>query len=107
VRVAHPSCVRFYDREIDSNERRQVDFVDHQQIGPRDSRGGFARNLFSVGDIDHVDRQVRQFRTDSGREIVTTGLNETEFGVRESTVHVVDRRQVHRRMMIPGSRAVP
>src|SRR5262249_489673 len=97
-RLTHPQRVRFHHGEIGADERRQVDFVDHEQIGPRDSWSAFARNLFSFRDIDHVDREVCQFRTEGGGDVVAARFDEAQLCVGESTVHVVDRRQVHRRV---------
>src|SRR5258708_5178954 len=57
-RLPHPQGVRLHHREVGSDKRRQVNLDDHEQIGPRDSWSAFARNLLSLRDIDHIDREV-------------------------------------------------
>ena len=42
--------------------RRQVNLVDDQEIGARDSGTTLRWNLVSGRNIDHVDREIREFR---------------------------------------------
>ena len=42
--------------------RRELDFVDHEEVGARDTWVAFGRNLVASGDVDQVERQVRELR---------------------------------------------
>jgi hypothetical protein len=44
---AHPQRVRFHDPKICPYQRSQVDLVDNEKIGARNSRAGFERDLLS------------------------------------------------------------
>src|SRR6267142_562775 len=93
--ATQPQRVRFHHREIRAHQRSEIDLVDHQQIGPGDSRAAFPGDLFAFRDVDDVDRQVRQLRAERRREIVAARFDEAEIGSWELEAHLVERGEVH------------
>src|ERR1700745_74422 len=62
ARAAHAPGVALHDRERGADVGREIDLVDHEQVGARDARAAFGRNLVAGGDVDDVKRQVRELR---------------------------------------------
>jgi hypothetical protein len=50
----------------------------------------FARDLLAGGDIDHVDREVRQLGAEGRGQVVAARLDEHDVGVRKLREHAVD-----------------
>ncbi len=75
---------------------REIDFVNHQQIGPRDSRPAFAGDLVATRDVDDVDERIHEFGTKCGREIITSALDENQLQAGMCTLQCSDGIQVHR-----------
>ena len=50
--MAHAAGVAFHHFERSADVRRQVDLIDHEQIGTRDARPAFTRDLVSARDIN-------------------------------------------------------
>ena len=55
----------------------EIDFIDDQQIRPRNARAAFGGNFVSARDVDDVDRQIGEFRREGGGEIVAAGFIST------------------------------
>src|ERR1700739_4802917 len=80
---AHPERVRFHDTKIRTYQRSQVDLVNDEKVGAGNSRSALARDLFTLGNVDHVDGQVRQFGTESCRQIVPARFYKAQLRMRE------------------------
>jgi hypothetical protein len=72
----HLLRIAVHDLKAGAYKRCKIDFVDDEKIRAGDARPAFARDLFSGRNIDHVDCDVSQFRTEGRREIVTTRLDQ-------------------------------
>ena len=53
--AAHALGVALHDLEDGADVRREVDLVDHQQVGAGDAGPALARDLVAAGDVDDVD----------------------------------------------------
>ena len=93
--ASHALRVGCHDREIRANEWREVDLVDDQQIRARDAGTALARNLFAARDINHINSQVGELRTEGCRKVVATGLDEAQLRMREAAAHLFDRGEIH------------
>src|SRR5438552_4028546 len=60
--AAHPTRVAVHDFQRRADQRREIDLVDHQEIGLGDSRAALARDLIAGGHVDHIERQVGKLR---------------------------------------------
>src|SRR5215510_2392226 len=68
---AHSQRVGFHDFETGANQRSQIDLVDHEKVRSRNSRTAFARYFFALRNVDDINSQVRQLRTERSREIIS------------------------------------
>src|ERR1700739_4362335 len=93
---AHPERVRFHDSEIRPYQRSQVDLVNDQKVGAGNSGTALTRDLFTLGNVDHLDSQSRQFGTESCRQIVPARFYKAQLRMREFLVHLFDGGEVHR-----------
>src|SRR3984893_5154832 len=78
-RAAHAPGVALHDRERGADVGRELDLVDHKQVGPRDGRTAFGRNLVAGGNVDDVERQVRELRRKGRRQVVAAGFDQNEI----------------------------
>ena len=78
---AHPSAISIHNVEIRADMRRQIDLIDHEQIGTSNSRPALARNLITGCHIDHVNDCVREFRTECRSQIVAAALDEHQLDI--------------------------
>ncbi|GHU29345.1 hypothetical protein FACS189497_07150 [Betaproteobacteria bacterium] len=78
------------------HQRREVDLVDHEQIGAGDARAALARNLVTSGHIDDVNREVGQLRRKRRREIITSRLDKNDLQPRKTPVQPVDGLKIDR-----------
>src|SRR5215469_1554584 len=92
---SHLQGVRFHHVQVRSDERGQIDLVDHEKIRPYNSRATLARYFFAFGHINYVNGEIRQLGTEGSRKIVASRLDKAEFRVREFPVHVINRSEVH------------
>ena len=88
--------VALHHGEIGADQRREVDFVDHQEVGAGDPGSALARDLVAGGDVDDVDREVGELRAEGGGEVITTGLDEDEVERRERLDHLIDGGEIDR-----------
>src|SRR6516165_2935394 len=79
TRAAHAPGVALHDRERGADVGREIDFVDHEQVGTRDARATFGRNLVASGDVDDVERQVRELRRKCRGQVVAPGFDQNEI----------------------------
>src|SRR5688572_14770046 len=68
--AAHAPCVAVHHLKARSDQWRQVDLVDDQEVGAGDAGAAFARDLVAGGDVDDIDRQIGQFGREGRRQIV-------------------------------------
>jgi CubicO group peptidase (beta-lactamase class C family) len=89
-RLVNTYASRSMTIEAGADERREVDLVDHQQVGAGDAGAALARDLVAGGDVDDVDRQVGQFRAEGGRQVVAAAFDQDQV---EPGKRVADRRR--------------
>src|SRR6476619_6588317 len=58
TRAAHAPGIALHDGKRGADVRREVDLVDHEQIGAGDAGTALGRNLVARRDVDHIERQV-------------------------------------------------
>ncbi len=78
--------------------RREVGLVDHKYVALRDAGAILARNLVAGGHINHIDEEVDQRGREGKRQIVASRLDEHDVGIRKLGLHLLDSRDVHRRV---------
>src|SRR5262247_2877688 len=66
---AHSRGIRFHHAEVGTNQGSEIDLVDNEKIGTRNTRATLARYFFAGRDVDHIDRQVHELGTERGRKI--------------------------------------
>jgi len=71
--AAHFLRVALHHFERGADHGREVDLVDHQEVRLHDPGPAFTRDLVAGRDIDHIQRQIREFGADRGGEIVAAG----------------------------------
>src|SRR4029077_13891921 len=59
--AAHFPRVALHHLERSADHRREVDLVDDQEVRLHDPGPAFPRDLVAGGDVDHVQRQIREF----------------------------------------------
>ena len=67
----HAECIAAHDFEIGPDRVGEIDFIDNEQIGLRNTGSAFARDLVPAGHVNHVEREVGQFARKIGRQIVS------------------------------------
>ena len=77
--AAHPARIAVHDVEVGADQRREVDLVDHQQVGAGDAGPALARDLLARRHVDHVDREVGQLGREGGGEIVAARFDEHDL----------------------------
>ncbi len=81
--------------QICTNVRRQVCFVDHEQIGLDHALTRLARNLFTLGHVDNVDGEIHQLWAERGRQVVATGLDEDDLQIGMAFKQLLDGSLIH------------
>ena len=88
--------------------RREIGLVDHQQIGFRQPRPALARDVLPGGGVDHVDRQIRQFRAEGGGKVVAPRFDQHQIEIRKRGVEIRHGGEVDRGILADrGMRAAP
>ena len=64
--------------------RREINFVDDQQIGARDARPALARDLLALGDIDNIDGEIGEFRTEGRGKVVAAAFDQHQIEIGEA-----------------------
>src|SRR5262245_13741847 len=67
---AHSQRIRFHYLKVCADQRSQIDLVDDEKIGARNTRAALARYFFTCCDVDHIDRQIGQLGTEGCRKII-------------------------------------
>ena len=88
--------VALHDAEVGADERREVDLVDHEEVGARDAGAALARDLLAGGHVDHVDREVGELGAEGRGEVVAAALDQAELAGREEAAHARDGGEVDR-----------
>ncbi len=87
--AAHLAGVALHHFERRAHVRRKIDLVDHQQIRAHDARAALARNLVAARHVDHVDRNVHQFRAERRGQIVAAAFDEDQFQARMRALQIL------------------
>src|SRR5699024_1134123 len=94
--------VLFHHGQIGADVWGEIGFVDDEEIGLDHALAGLARNFFTLGDVDDVHREVHEFGTEGGREVVPTRLDEHDIEIFVAALELFDRRFVHRGIFANG-----
>src|SRR5579863_5820207 len=97
--ATHPPGVPVHDFEIGAHMRGEVNLVDYEKIASRDSRATLAGYFVSGRNVDDVNRQICQFRTEGGREVVATRFDQDQIELWESLPQICDAREVDRSVL--------
>ena len=76
--------------------RREVDLVDHEQVGVRDCGAAFCRNFVAAGNVDHVDRRVGEIGAEGRSKVVPAAFDDQQAQVRETRLEFPHRFEIHR-----------
>src|SRR5215469_13943679 len=99
---SHARGVPLHHAEVRADVRGEVDLVDDEQIGSHDAGPALARNLVSLGDVDHVDRRVHELGAERRREVVPSALHEEDLQIREPRDQLVHRLEIHGGVLADG-----
>src|SRR5712692_9242446 len=95
--IAAPSTrVTFHDTQIGADIWREVNLVDHEQVGEDQACSALAWDLVAVGDVDHIEIPIDQFRAEGQREVVSTTLDEGVIGEGMCRLELFEDCQIHR-----------
>ena len=61
------------------DERREIRLVDDEQIGLRDARPAFARNLVAARHVDHVNRVIGEVAAELRGKVIAAALDEQQL----------------------------
>src|SRR5205814_3200299 len=75
--------------------RRQVDLVDDEQVRASDARSAFAGNLVPSRDVDHVNGNIHQLRTERRRQVIAAALHEDQLQSGMAALEIRYRFKVH------------
>ena len=87
--------------EIGPHRHREVGLVDHQQIALGDSGAALARDLVATRHVDDLNRVVGEFATETGGEIVATGLQQEQIRM-ELVVQILQGLKIGRDVFADG-----
>src|SRR6266404_8920375 len=71
--ASHLLCIRSHHFERSANIGSQVGLVDNEKIRSSDSRSSFSGDFFATGNIDHINREIGELRTEGRREVIAPG----------------------------------
>src|SRR5262245_12812650 len=74
--ATHALGVACHDAERSADMGGEVRFVDDQQVRAGDAWAALARNFFTLGDIDHVNGEIGELRTERGGEIIAARFDQ-------------------------------
>ncbi len=77
-----------------ADHRRQIDFVDDQQIRFGDPRPALARYLFAGGNVDDIQREIREFGREGGSEVIAARFDEDQLYLGKGALQAVDGFQI-------------
>src|SRR5262245_30391701 len=100
--TTHQPGVAGHDVEAGTHVRGEIDLVDHEEIRTGHARTPFTRDLVASGDVDDVNRRVHQLGAEAGGQIVATGLEKDDLQIRMASGELVERVEVHRRVLANG-----
>ena len=96
---SHKLGVVLHDIETGTHIGSEVGLVDHEDIALTDAGTILARYLVAGGNIDDIDEEVHEGRTECKREVVAATLYEHYVGIGEFGFHLLDGGYVHRRIL--------
>ena len=88
--------VAVHDFQAGADIRGEVDLVDDQQVAARDAGAALAGDLVAGRNVDDVDRQVRQFGAEGGRQVVAAGFDQDQVEIGKALAQVGDAGEVDR-----------
>src|SRR5690606_37756669 len=92
--IAHFRGVSGHHLERGADVRRQIRFVDDEQIRAGDTRAALAGDLVAGGDVDDVERQVAEIGAEGRREVVAAALHEHQVQIGKAPGQLGDGVQV-------------
>ena len=93
-------CVTVHHAKIGADQRREIDLVDHQQVGPGNARAALAGDFVTGRDVDHIDSEIGELRAEGGREVVAAGFDNHQIELGKFSAQIGDRRQIHRGILV-------
>src|SRR5260221_9074354 len=87
--ASHLLCIHSHHFERSANIGSQVGLIDNEKVGSSDSRPSFSGDFFATVNIDHINREIGELRTEGRREVIAPGFDENNVRVWESLQHPV------------------
>jgi hypothetical protein len=100
--TAHPASIAIHHIERSTDMWCEVRLINDQQIGPHNTRSAFAGNLISTGNIDDVNRGIRQIGAERGGKVVATAFYEDQVNIADRALEVGNRLEIHRAILAYG-----
>src|SRR5262249_38956795 len=92
---AHSPRVCCHHFEIRADQGSEIYLVDDEKIGAGNARTTLARYFFTCSYVNDVDGQACQLGAERCRKVVASGFDKAQFRMRELSVHVFDRGEIH------------
>jgi hypothetical protein len=102
-RGAHADRIGFHHVQVCAYVRREISLVDYEQIALGDAGATLTGNFLTCGHIDHIDREVAQFRAEGCGQVVASAFHEHDVGIGVVHQHAVDGLQVDGAVFANGS----
>ena len=99
---ANSRGVSLHNFQAGADVRSQVNLVNDQKSGVGDSGSAFSRNFVALGNVNHVNRSVDQFRTERSGQVVSATLDEEQVKLRKGPLEHGTRFQIYRSIFTDG-----
>ena len=103
-RTTGPHLASLPDHPVDIHidERPEIGLVDHQQIGPRDTRPALAHHVAATCHIEHEDLHIDQRGGEGCGQIVSARFDQDDVDRREIGLQILRGQQIHRDVIADG-----
>ena len=99
--ASHQFGIALHYRQVRPDRRRQVGFVDYEQVRLCDARPAFAWDFVPAGHINHIDSIIGQFAAEMGGEIIPARFNQQQLRV-EPAMELFQGEQIGRDILTDG-----
>src|SRR5258708_3248331 len=76
--TTHLASGTLHHSQIRTYGRRQISFVDDQQVGLSNSWPTFARNFVATGNVNDIDGEVGKFAAEVRGQIIASGFEKED-----------------------------
>jgi hypothetical protein len=80
--LTHLRGIALHNSQISPDSLGKINLVHNEQVRPRNARSALARHLVTPSHINNIDDVVRELARVVGGEVVASGLDEEEVGLK-------------------------